>query len=177
MEELGSLQMYFLFLLILQIKTGLAFRYKVTGTPQGTRKCLKSVFAADNVIRGKLLVTATDGESDFVVEDITEDRSRYWAKTNVERGKDYEFKFTNVHWYAPVEFCIVFRSTGSTATVNLNVDVIDEAHPLVEVHEQLTSNEDQLKNAGNLMDSVLSGVNYLNEKEKSMRDMNGILFF
>jgi hypothetical protein len=176
-EELGSLQMYFLLLLILQIGTGLAFRYKVTGSPKGTRKCFKSVFAADNVINGKLHVTATDGESDFVVQDTTEDRSTYWAKANIGTGKDYDFKFTNVHWYVPVEFCIVFRSTGSTATVNLNIDVVDSDHPMIGVHEQLTSNEDKLKNAGNVMDSVISGINYLNEKETKMRDLNGILFF
>ena len=169
--------MYFLLLLILQIGNCLAFRYKVIGSPHGTRRCLKTVFAADNVVLGKLKVDASDGEIEFVVQDLEHDKSKYWQKSNIQSGKDYDFKFTNVNWYTPVEFCILFKSSGSAATVHLDIDTIDDAHPLTVVHEQLTSNEDQLKNVASLMDQAIAGMEHLNNKERAMRDINGIFFF
>ena len=53
--------------LLLQIGTALAFRYKITSSPSGNTKCLKSVFAADMTIKGKLKVTADRGTLDFTV--------------------------------------------------------------------------------------------------------------
>jgi hypothetical protein len=57
----------FLLLFLLQIGAGIAFRFKTTASPSGSRKCLKSVFAADMTIKGKLKVTADRGSMDFTV--------------------------------------------------------------------------------------------------------------
>lgn len=110
------------------------------------------------------------------MEDGEEERSKYWTKSNLQFGRDYDFKFTNVNWYTPIEFCVIFHSNvASTAIINLDIDVVDDSHPLIMTHEQLTSNENQLDNVGKLMDQVIKAMNHYNDKERNMRDLNGIL--
>ncbi len=96
---------------------------------------------------------------------------------NLSPGKDYDFKFTNTNWYTPIEFCIVFRGDeGATASVNLEIDVIDDSHPLISTNENLSENENQMVNLEDLMDQVIKQMNNLNEKERLMRDLNGNLW-
>ena len=66
-ESRATLKMFQLLVLLLQLGTALAFRYKITSSPSGNTKCLKSVFAADMTIKGKLKVTADRGTIDFTV--------------------------------------------------------------------------------------------------------------
>jgi hypothetical protein len=164
-------------------------QFDLEAHPHGNERCLYQTFSKDITVSGRVRVaeggTAGQRIDVVVIDEGSSDGSqvsKYWSKSDLTG--EAVFKFTSTTWYKPVKFCVTNTLTSGGAphpstkkSIYMNLEVGSEIAALDHsaTKEKLKPNEAELSRLESVLEEVIREMDYLAERERHMRDMNGVI--